>query len=66
MICGKENNIKNYQNETIKDINFGTLNLFLNSFANLNIEKYLNDSLKNNMSNNKPVSQIEGLQSQHE
>ena len=51
LICGKENNIKNYQNETIKDINFGTLNLFLNSFANLNIEKYLNDSLKNNMSN---------------
>ena len=51
LICGIENKIKNYQNETIKDVNFGTLNLFLNSFANLNIEKYLNDSLKNNMSN---------------
>ena len=51
LICGKENNIKNYQNETIKDINFGTLNLFLNTFTNLNIEKYLNDSLKNNMCN---------------
>lgn len=51
LICGKENNIKNYQNETIKYINYGTLNLFLNSFTNLNVEKYLNDSLKNNLSN---------------
>ena len=51
LICGKENNIKNYQNEIIKDVNFGTLNLFLNSFTNLNVEKYLNDSLKNNLSN---------------
>ena len=51
LICGKEKNIKNYQNKTIKDINFGNLNLFLNSFNNLNVEKYLNDSLKNNLSN---------------
>ena len=51
LICGKENNIKNYQNETIKDVNYGSLNLFLNSFTNLNIEKYLNDSLKNNLIN---------------
>ena len=51
LICGKENNIKNYQNEIIKDVNFGTLNLFLNSFTNLNVEKYLNDTLKNNLNN---------------
>ena len=51
LICGKENNIKNYQNEIIKDVNFGTLNLFLNSFTNLNVEKYLDDSLKNNIGN---------------
>ena len=51
LICGKKNHIKNYQNETIKNINFGTLNLFLNSFTNLNVEKYLNDSLKNNLIN---------------
>ena len=51
LICGKEKNIKNYQNKTIKDINFGNLNLFLNSFNNLNVEKYLNDSLKNNLIN---------------
>ena len=51
LICGKENNIKNCQNETIKDVNYGSLNLFLNSFTNLNIEKYLNDSLKNNLIN---------------
>ena len=51
LICGKENNIKNYQNEIIKDVNFGTLNLFLNSFTNLNAEKYLNDTLKNNLNN---------------
>ena len=51
LICGKENNIKNYQNEIIKDVNFGTLNLFRNSFTNLNVEKYLNDTLKNNLNN---------------
>ena len=51
LICGKENNIKNYQNKTIKNVNYGTLNLFLNSFTNLNVEKYLNDSLKNNLIN---------------
>ena len=51
LICGKKNNIKNYQNEIIKDVNFGTLNLFLNSFTNLNVEKYLNDTLKNNLNN---------------
>ena len=51
LICGKENNIKNYQNEIIKNVNFGTLNLFLNSFTNLNVEKYLNDTLKNNLNN---------------
>ena len=51
LICGKENNIKNYQNEIIKDVNYGTLNLFLNSFTNLNVEKYLNDTLKNNLNN---------------
>ncbi len=51
LICGKEKNIKNYQNKTIKDINFGNLNLFLNSFNNLNVEKFLNDSLKNNLIN---------------
>ena len=56
LICGKENNIKNYQNKTIKDINFGNLNLFLNSFNNLNVEKYLNDSLKNNLS--KPYKKL--------
>ena len=51
LICGKENNIKNYQNEIIKDVNFGTLNLYRNSFTNLNVEKYLNDTLKNNLNN---------------
>ena len=51
LICCKENNIKNYQNEIIKDVNFGTLNLYLNSFTNLNVEKYLNDTLKNNLNN---------------
>ncbi len=51
LICGKEKNIKNYQNKAIKDINFGNLNLFLNSFNNLNVEKFLNDSLKNNLIN---------------
>ena len=56
LICGKENNIKNYQNETIKDVNYGTLNLFLNSFTNLNVEKYLNDSLKNNL--NSPYKKL--------
>ena len=47
----KKTTLKNYQNETIKDVNYGSLNLFLNSFTNLNIEKYLNDSLKNNLIN---------------
>ena len=51
LICDKENKIKNYKNETIKDINHRTLNLFLNSFTNLNVEKYLNDNITNNLSN---------------
>ena len=51
LICDKENKIKNYKNETIKDINHRNLNLFLNSFTNLNVEKYLNDNITNNLSN---------------
>ena len=50
-INGENNLIKNFENDTLKDINFFRLNTFINSFSNLKVERFLSDSFKIPLSN---------------